>query len=363
MTQPVSTDQEVQDQPQPVIERVLCARRYRDKRWYKVKWGDRLGRGQRPRRNSYWARTLEGIEKCPRHRSAATHDPFGRPLACKCGFHKPTPALDPSAHTRACLGNSSNPQVPLREQPRQAATTAAASAAAPEGVLEPTMLSSRQVLSESPATSSAPTPRDAAAPAPTAPARSSREPATASVTTSPPTTGVSVTTLPPTTGVSVTTSPPTTTTASLTTSPPTTTASITIPPTSSLVRRPTDFRQHLPEEWKSTVRVLDQAWIGRALFVSGPAKGKARDVLTTNLANWWHPPRLMHTARPTLAAYFARLLFLWMLRKMWHMRVTSPNCGTDEELRSKGLYRRVRHVIDVTDVYYLAAEYMDCRSC
>ena len=40
MTQPVSTDQEVQDQCQPVIERVLCARRYRDKRWYKVKWVD-----------------------------------------------------------------------------------------------------------------------------------------------------------------------------------------------------------------------------------------------------------------------------------------------------------------------------------
>ena len=48
---------------------------------------------------------------------------------------------------------------------------------------------------------------------------------------------------------------------------------------------------------------------------------------------------------------------------MWLMRVTCPNCGSDEELRSKGLYRRVRRVIDVTDVYYLAAEYMDCRSC
>ena len=43
------------------------------------------------------------------------------------------------------LLQSSNPQVPLREQPRQAATTAAASDAVTEGVLEPTMLSSRQV--------------------------------------------------------------------------------------------------------------------------------------------------------------------------------------------------------------------------
>ncbi|KAK2190170.1 hypothetical protein NP493_87g02041 [Ridgeia piscesae] len=30
--------------------------------------------------------------------------------------------------------------------------------------------------------------------------------------------------------------------------------------------------------------------------------------------------------------------------------------------RSKGLYNRVRRVFDVTDIYYLAAEYMDCRS-
>ncbi|KAK2190169.1 hypothetical protein NP493_87g02040 [Ridgeia piscesae] len=30
--------------------------------------------------------------------------------------------------------------------------------------------------------------------------------------------------------------------------------------------------------------------------------------------------------------------------------------------RSKGLYNRVRRVVNVTDIYYLAAEYMDCRS-
>ena len=45
------------------------------------------------------------------------------------------------------------------------------------------------------------------------------------------------------------------------------------------------------------------------------------------------------------------------------MRVTCPNCGTNKELWSKGLYKRVRSVIDVTDMYYLAAEYMDWRSC
>ena len=82
-----------------------------------------------------------------------------------------------------------------------------------------------------------------------------------------------------------------------------------------------------------------------------------------NLANWWHPPRLVHAERPNLATYFAWRLFLWMPRKMWLMRLTCPDCGTKEELRSKGLYKRVRSVVDVTDVSYLAAGYMGCGSC
>ncbi len=37
-----------------------------------------------------------------------------------------------------------------------------------------------------------------------------------------------------------------------------------------------------------------------------------------------------------------------------------PRCGPQELLRSKGLYHRVRLVLDVNDSYYLAAEYMRC---
>ena len=130
------------------------------------------------------------------------------------------------------------------------------------------------------------------------------------------------------------------------------------------INHPSDGWQHLPEGWKSTVRMLDQALIGSALFVSSPAKGcKWRDVLTTHLCNWWYPPKLVHTARPNPAAYFAQHLFLCMPRNMWLMRVTCPNCRSHKELWSRGLDNRVRRVIDVTDVYYMAAEYMDCRSC
>ena len=31
--------------------------------------------------------------------------------------------------------------------------------------------------------------------------------------------------------------------------------------------------------------------------------------------------------------------------------------------RSKGVYNRVRLVLDLKDFYYLAAEYMDCNGC
>jgi len=34
-----------------------------------------------------------------------------------------------------------------------------------------------------------------------------------------------------------------------------------------------------------------------------------------------------------------------------------------EQLRSKELYNRVHRINDVTDMYYLAAKHMDCRSC
>ena len=58
-----------------------------------------IGRGAIP--NWRWPSRRRGHWKGPSYRSAATHDPFGRPLACKCGFHKPTPALDPPRRTHA----------------------------------------------------------------------------------------------------------------------------------------------------------------------------------------------------------------------------------------------------------------------
>lgn len=101
----------------------------------------------------------------------------------------------------------------------------------------------------------------------------------------------------------------------------------------------------------------DQAWIGHALFI-------AKHKLQTKLTNWWYPPQVNHkSTSPTVKNYFLRRLFLWMPRKMWEVDIRCPKCSEPSSLRSKGLYNRVRLVLDNQDYYYLAAEYMDCNKC
>ena len=101
----------------------------------------------------------------------------------------------------------------------------------------------------------------------------------------------------------------------------------------------------------------DRPWVGRALFAS---KGN----LKTSLTNWWNPPPVVYDGRiPIPGPYFTRRLFLWMPRKMWLVDIPCPQCGTARSLTSKGIYNRVRLVLDVSDMYYLAAEYMSCSGC
>ena len=45
--------------------------------------------GQKPRKGSRWHKVLCAIEDCPRQgKPASAKDPFGKPLVCKCGYHK-----------------------------------------------------------------------------------------------------------------------------------------------------------------------------------------------------------------------------------------------------------------------------------
>jgi hypothetical protein len=101
----------------------------------------------------------------------------------------------------------------------------------------------------------------------------------------------------------------------------------------------------------------DRRWIDHALFV---AKGK----LAPNLKLWWHPPSSeLPTSKPHPESYHLKRLFLWMPRRLWKVDFRCPHCSTPQSLRSKGIYNHVRLVLDVKDAYYLAGEYMYCKTC
>ena len=48
---------------------------------------------------------------------------------------------------------------------------------------------------------------------------------------------------------------------------------------------------------------------------------------------------------------------------MWNIDFRCPHCTTHQSLRSKGIYNRVRFVLDIKDYYYLVGEYMYCSVC
>ena len=57
-------------------------------------------RGQKPPRNSCWAKELAKIEKYPWHRAAGL-DVFGRPVGCVCGYHSQQQSTTEGANTAA----------------------------------------------------------------------------------------------------------------------------------------------------------------------------------------------------------------------------------------------------------------------
>ena len=121
--------------------------------------------------------------------------------------------------------------------------------------------------------------------------------------------------------------------------------------------RKTDFSQRLPSGWRETLDPIDWQWVGQSLFAS-------KGVLLSDLKTWWHPPHPPGPSRklPSLGSYFYKRLFLWMPRKMWLFDFKCP-CCVRHSLTSKGLYNRVRSVIDIKNRYYLAVEYLECSSC
>lgn len=101
----------------------------------------------------------------------------------------------------------------------------------------------------------------------------------------------------------------------------------------------------------------DRRWVSQSLYNH---KGQ----LTTDLHLWWYPPEPQKSSvtAPDVEQYFLHRLFLWMPRRMWAIQLYCLKCAR-KELTTKGLYNRVRRVVDVSSYYYLAAEYLECRAC
>lgn len=91
-----------------------------------------------------------------------------------------------------------------------------------------------------------------------------------------------------------------------------------------------------------------------------------RGRLKDSLQFWWYPPSLaVESGPPEVRSYFLQPLFLWMPRKTLGIDFKYPEFQgkQDNYLRSKGLYRRVRPVLDVDGYYLLAKEYLYCKLC
>lgn len=126
---------------------------------------------------------------------------------------------------------------------------------------------------------------------------------------------------------------------------------------SKLPRQPIDYSHRLPKGWEKNIPISDRQWIGHYIF-SG--ERGSHGTLSEPLKLWNHPPEVKASVmKPNPQIYFSRRLFLWMPRRMYSFDFRCPHCK--QGLRSKGVYNRVRLVLDIHDYYYLVSEYMHCR--
>ncbi|XP_061753808.1 uncharacterized protein LOC133551273 isoform X2 [Nerophis ophidion] len=117
----------------------------------------------------------------------------------------------------------------------------------------------------------------------------------------------------------------------------------------------------LPKSWRQTLPEEQHNWVGRALFFRGP-KGKA--VLKSGLKLWWQPPKKLpyYTQPPASSAvFFHSRFFLWCPYKLWGCKLECPKCK--HKLTGCGLYKTLRKVLDLSDWYYMATEYLECHAC
>ena len=116
--------------------------------------------------------------------------------------------------------------------------------------------------------------------------------------------------------------------------------------------------QFLPKGWIATLPPEDHLWVSHALY-----KGK-NDL--RELQSWYYPPlpAAKYTQPPSPLVFFHHRLFLWLPYRLhdFPLVCSQPGCNHNR-LRSAGLFKTVRRVVDWVHDYYMGTEYLECGRC
>ncbi|XP_013402454.1 uncharacterized protein LOC106168072 [Lingula anatina] len=104
----------------------------------------------------------------------------------------------------------------------------------------------------------------------------------------------------------------------------------------------------------------DMGWISDRLYTSTGV------IRIDQLDCWQHPPqpRLLSPGNygaPNPDSYFLQKMFVWSPGRMFQIPLKCNRCGS--RLTRKGIYNRLREVVDVDCKYYLMTEYFECVRC
>ncbi|KAK9966286.1 hypothetical protein ABG768_028068 [Culter alburnus] len=135
---------------------------------------------------------------------------------------------------------------------------------------------------------------------------------------------------------------------------------------STLLAEATVFEEaYVASGWIHTLPEVDQRWISKALF-RWTAQGHPELIFSRVDKLWWYPPQvpLKTSNSPSLENYFGHPLLLWMPRKLWQVKLTCPHTDCQKDLlTSAGLHQKIRQVVALGKMYFVASEYLACRRC
>ena len=101
----------------------------------------------------------------------------------------------------------------------------------------------------------------------------------------------------------------------------------------------------------------DMKWVANAILDSSGKLDKER------LQLWLHPPPIRRSSgKPMPEKYFLHKVLVWMPRNILRIPLACSREGCGGHLRSKGIYNRVRSVMDLDSIYFMVTEYMECSN-